>query len=88
MIIGMTRFLPLWAWLSCDSDHLNKIFVHPKEYQNKMSFVMRKTAFFICENKAADQLHSNNTTDQRPRFPYIDNTLHLHVLFKSKISSL
>ena len=48
---------------------------------------MRKTAFFICENKDADQLHSNNTTDQRLRFPCIDSTLNLHVLFNLKFQA-
>ena len=30
-----------------------------------MSFVMRKSAFCICENKDADQLRSNCAADQR-----------------------
>ena len=31
---------------------------------------MRKPAFCICENKAADQLHSNCAADQRLCFPF------------------
>ena len=47
---------------------------------------MRKRAFRICENKDADQLHSNCTADQRLSFPYIASTI--PVLPKSEISSL
>ena len=47
---------------------------------------MRKPAFCICENKAADQLCSNRTADQRLCFRYTDSTTPL--LPKSKISSL
>ena len=32
---------------------------------NVMSRVMRKSAFCICENKNADQLHGNSEADQR-----------------------
>ena len=35
----------------------------------KMSLVVRKPAFCICENKDADQLRSNCTADQRLSFP-------------------
>ena len=51
-----------------------------------MSLVMRKLAFCICENKAADQLRSNFTADQRLCFRYTDSTTPL--LPKSEISSL
>ena len=51
-----------------------------------MSCIMRKPAFYICENKGADQLHSDHTADQRPCFRYIDSTIPL--LPKSKILSL
>ena len=50
-----------------------------------MSLVMRKPAFSICENKDADQLHSNCAADQRNCFRYIDTTIPL--LSKSEISS-
>ena len=33
---------------------------------------MRKPAFCICENKDADQLHSNCAVDQRLCFPFTD----------------
>ena len=33
---------------------------------------MRKPAFCICENKAADQLCGNRTADQRLCFRYIE----------------
>ena len=47
---------------------------------------MRKPAFCIGENKAADQLFGNHTANQRLCFRYTDKTIpHLP---KSKISSL
>ena len=51
-----------------------------------MSLVMRKPEFCICENKGADQLCVNRTTDQRLCFRYMDSTIPL--LSKSEISSL
>ena len=47
---------------------------------------MRKPTFCICENKDADQLHSNREADQPLCFRYIDSTIPL--LSKSEISSL
>ena len=41
----------------------------------QMSLVMRKTAFCICENKDADQLHGNREADQRLCFRYTDSTI-------------
>ena len=41
---------------------------------------MRKLAFYICENKDADQLRCNREADQRFSFRYIDRTIPL--LFK------
>ena len=38
---------------------------------------MRKPDFCICENKAADQLCGNRTTDQRLCFRYMDSTTSL-----------
>ena len=52
----------------------------------KMSLVLRKQAFCICENKDADQLHGNHEADQRLCFCYLDSTIRL--LRKSEISSL
>ena len=51
-----------------------------------MSRVMRKLAFCICENKDADQLWGNRTSDQRLCFRNTDSTIPL--LPKSEISSL
>ena len=51
-----------------------------------MSRDVRKPDFCICENKAADQLCGNRTTDQRLCFRYTDSTIPL--LPKSEISSL
>ena len=47
---------------------------------------MRKPAFCICENKAADQLCGYRTADQRLCFRYTDSTIPL--LPVSEISSL
>ena len=51
-----------------------------------MSLVMRKPAFCICENKDADQLHSNCAADLHYCFRYKDTTIPL--LSKSENSSL
>ena len=51
-----------------------------------MSVVMIKPVFCICENKDADQLCGNCTTDQRLCFRYMDSVIPL--LPKSEISSL
>ena len=47
---------------------------------------MRKPAFYICENKDADQLRGNHAADQRLFFRSIDSTIPL--LPKSEISSI
>ena len=54
--------------------------------QQQMSRRMRKPAICICENKDADQLHSNCEADQPLCFLYTDSTIPL--LSKSKITSL
>ena len=41
---------------------------------------MRKPAFFICENKDADQLRVNRTADQRLCFCRIDIVQYLYFL--------
>ena len=51
-----------------------------------MSRDVRKPDFCICENKAADQLCGNRTTDQCLCFRYTDSAIPL--LPKSEISSL
>ena len=55
-------------------------------YLLKMSRVVRKPDFCICENKDADQLRGNREADQRLCFRYSDSMILL--LSKSKISSL
>ena len=52
----------------------------------ELSLVVRKPAFCICENKDADQLHSNCAADQRHCLRLIDSTIPL--LSKSEILSL
>ena len=44
---------------------------------HKLSRVVRKPAFCICENKDTDQLCGNRTADQRLCFRYIDSTIPL-----------
>ena len=53
--------------------------------RNHMSRVVRKPAFWICENKDADQLRGNREADQRLCFRYTDSIIPL--LSKSEISS-
>ena len=52
----------------------------------KVSLVMRKPAFCICENKDADQLRGNREADQRLCFRYTDSTISLLPMYE--ISSL
>ena len=52
---------------------------------NQMSLVLRKPAFYICENKDADQLCGYLEADQRLCFCYTDSTI--PPLSKSEISS-
>ena len=53
---------------------------------DKLSLVLRKPAFCICENKDADQLRGNREADQRLCFRYMDSTIPLQSKFE--ISSL
>ena len=53
---------------------------------NKMSRVVRKPDFCICENKDPDQLRGDCEADQRLCFRHIDSKIPL--LSKSEISSL
>ena len=78
--------------------HISKLLLHTilllaEENQHtlccilsKMSLIMRKPDFGICENKDADQLRGNRKADQRLCFRYTDSTI--PVLPKSEISSL
>ena len=43
----------------------------------KLSRILRKPDFCLCENKGADQLCSNCTADQRLCFRYSDSTIPL-----------
>ena len=62
--------------------------IHPASpHLNELSRVVGKLTFCMCENKAADQLHSSYcAADQQLCFRYIDSTIPL--LPKSEISSL
>ena len=52
---------------------------------NKMSRIVRKPDFCLCENKGADQLRGNREADQRLCFRYTDSIFPL--LLISEISS-
>ena len=67
------------SWLTSLSTGMNKI-------RSKMSLVVRKPAFCICENKDADQLRGDREADLRLCFRYTDSTIPL--LHKSKMLSL
>ena len=50
---------------------------------------MRKAAFCICENKAADQLRGNCAADQRLCFRYIDSIITLlHTIHPDSFSTV
>ena len=67
-------------------DHEKSFIASEPGCSSDMSGDVRKPDFCICENKAADQLCSSRTADQRLCFRYIDSTITL--LPKSEISSL
>ena len=56
------------------------------QVEDHVSRVVRKPAFYICENKDADQLRGNREADQRLCFRYTDSTIPL--LPTSEISRL
>ena len=70
----------IWAFVFAYS---KRRFSHDVDH---FSLVMRKLAFCICENKDADQLHSNREANQPLCFRYTESTIPL--LPKSEISSL
>ena len=66
--------------LGCFNTYIRLILLHQfKNFQRqeKMSRVMRKSAFCICENKDADQLRGNREADQHLCFRYIACTIPL-----------
>ena len=56
-----------------------------RNLKERLSHVIRKPDFCLCENKGTYQLHSNCEADQRLCFRYTYRTIPL--LFKSEISS-
>ena len=62
------------------------MFMPNRTIDDKMSLIVVKPAFCICENKDTDQLRGNREADQRLCFRYTDSTIPL--LPKSEISSL
>ena len=77
----LAEFLTLsrFSWLTSLSTGMKKI-------RSKMSLVVSKPAFCICETKDADQLRGDREADQRLCSRYTDSTIPL--LHKSDISSL
>ena len=62
--------------VSHDTAHILPWFIVELPEYN-MSRVMKKTFFYICENKDADQLRGNREADQRLGFRYKDSTIPL-----------
>ena len=56
---------------------VSRISVNYDWTKKKMSHLVRKSTFCICENKVADQLCGNRTTDQHLYFRYTDSTIPL-----------
>ena len=56
--------------------------VNPSLTVYKMSRVLRKPAFCICENKDADQLRGNHEADQRLCFRCTDSTIPLPPIYE------
>ena len=56
-------------------------------YKIEMSRVVRKPAFCLCENKAADQLRGNREADLRLCFRYTESTIPLFLNPKFQASS-
>ena len=77
--------LPQWLWNSPYQNEGDDKILFDLEVPY-LSLILRKPDFCICENKTADQLCGNHTTDQRLCFCYMDSTIPL--LPKSKISRL
>ena len=63
-VLGMGYVILLCHSLSLPYNHLDNA--------NKMSRVVRKPGFCICENKDADQLRGNREADQRLCFRYTE----------------
>ena len=58
------------------------------KHTHYLSCVMRKPAFYICENKDADQLRGKREADQRLCFRYKDSTIpQLHISENSSLCS-
>ena len=56
-------------------------------FRYRLSHVMGKPAFCICENKGADQLRGHHAADQCLCFCYIDSTLFYFIHMKFEASS-
>ena len=93
--MGLTELNKIRLLLEIQSDqglyclpfcmHLLETFLYCSNVHAYMSYVIRKSAFCICEKKGADQLPGNCAADQRIYFCYTDSTI--PPLPKSKISS-
>ena len=63
--------------LLCSNFRVSTANIYGVQKFKKMSLVVRKQAFCICENKDADQLCGNCEADQRLCFRYWDSTIPL-----------
>ena len=82
----MLHYLLFSGGSSNQTNKLEQIFTFSENTKNKMSRVVRKPTFCICENKDADLLRGNREADQGLCFRYTDSSIPL--LPKSEISSL
>ena len=86
-IMFITNGLTLFLYFRCPVFECRECGQLSKSLANyRVSRVVRKPAFCICENKDADQLRGNREADQRLCFRHMDRVIPL--LPKSEISSL
>ena len=76
------------SWNRISAYPLSHVIIYPLHYNPyKLSLVMRKPAFCICENKDADQLRGDREADQRLCFRYTNSTIPLLLNPKFQASS-
>ena len=89
--IVLIDFMPILHSIICNNFRLEGLGVYVMAlglclpHLHYLSRIVRKPAFYICENKDADQLRGNREADQHLCFRYTDSTIPL--LSKSEMSS-
>ena len=69
-----TVFDPRWSTVAFFDCRLSAVHFTSLSTNLRMSRIMRKPAFCICENKGADQLRGSRVADQRLCFRYMYST--------------